>query len=128
VQPHDQSSERLAHIPVEESLELLRRSWQDSRFRLLDVRTPEEYTDHHIAGAALMNCYELDFLAQLEALPRENIYLLVCRSGNRSGRVLEAMRSLGFTEAYNMLGGMRRWHELGLPMVSGLEQGGLSAP
>jgi rhodanese-related sulfurtransferase len=45
--------------------------------------------------------------------------IFICRSGNRSGRVCEALESTR-ADSYNMVGGMQAWHASGLPMVSDL--------
>ena len=119
------SGGRLEHLAAEEFVEQLRLNLANPRLRLIDVRTPEEYANQHIPGAELMNCHDLDFLQRIAAEPRDSVYLLVCRSGNRSGHVLEAMRAMGFSEGYNMLGGMLAWAEMGLPVQQDARQGEL---
>ncbi|WP_265587712.1 rhodanese-like domain-containing protein [Sphingomicrobium arenosum] len=76
----------------------------------IDVRTPEEWAEGHVAGARLMPLADFD----PAALDGENV-VLYCRSGRRS---LEAATMLaehrGETVAH-MDGGFIAWDEAGFP-------------
>jgi rhodanese-related sulfurtransferase len=52
-----------------------------------------------------------------ERLPAAGTYLVICRSGNRSGRVVAALTATGI-DARNVAGGMQAWAADGLPVVS----------
>ena len=81
---------------------------------LVDVRRPDEYDGElgHIAGARLM---VLDTLPErLEELPKDRTIVFVCRSGGRSGRAAAFAKQSGYSDVYNMKGGMLRWNELKL--------------
>jgi rhodanese-related sulfurtransferase len=84
---------------------------------VLDVRTPEEFADGHLAGAVLVDFYDADFADQLSALDRDVPYLVYCRSGNRSGQALATMAQLGFDSAVDVDGGIVAWTGAGLPVV-----------
>lgn len=82
---------------------------------LIDVRQPEEFTGElgHIPGAKLL---VLDTLADhLDQLPRDKTIVFVCRSGGRSARAASIALSEGFSDVYNLKGGMLLWNELHLP-------------
>ena len=83
---------------------------------IIDVRTPEEYQAGHLNGAINLDYYSGGFLGRLKALDKSSTYLVYCRKGIRGGIVLEMMRSLGFKEVYNILGGLASWAEEGRPM------------
>jgi phage shock protein E len=83
---------------------------------VVDVRTPEEFAAGHIAGSSNVDFYAPDFLERLEGLDRDTPYFVYCRSGNRSASTIEAMRELGFTEVYELGGGVITWAEAGLPL------------
>ncbi len=85
-------------------------------FVLLDVRTPEEYSEGHIAGSDNIDFYETAFADSIAALDRDDSYVVYCRSGNRSGQTLELMRQLGFTDVTDVSGGIVAWQEAGLPL------------
>jgi rhodanese-related sulfurtransferase len=83
---------------------------------VLDVRTPEEYAAGHITGSDNIDFYAPDFLDRLDALDKDAPYFVYCRSGNRSATTIEAMRDLGFTEVYELGGGVVTWAEAGYPL------------
>ena len=82
-------------------------------FVVLDVRTQEEYGLGHLEGSKLLDFYRKDFSEQLSSLDRSGTYVLYCRSGNRSGKVLAQMKQLGFKEVYHIKGGYLAWKESG---------------
>jgi rhodanese-related sulfurtransferase len=86
-------------------------------FVLLDVRTPGEYRKGHIHGAKLLDYYHRDYLKRLKTLSRDKIYLLYCRTGNRSGRTLAVMDKLGFKQAAHLAGGIVAWQRKGYTLV-----------
>ena len=45
----------------------------------------------------------------LEALDKSKNYYVYCRSGARSAKACEIMNSIGFENAYNLLGGFLEW-------------------
>ncbi len=83
---------------------------------VLDVRTPEEFADGHIAGSANVDFYAADFLDRLDTLDKDTPYFVYCRSGNRSASTVQAMRDLGFSEVYELGGGVITWAEAGYPL------------
>ncbi len=97
---------------------LVRANASNPNFAILDVRTPGEYNPQHLVGAINRNYYDGDFEAQLDALDKNKIYLMHCRSGGRSGNTLPIMRKLGFREVYNMLGGIIAWNRANLPTTA----------
>jgi len=81
---------------------------------LIDVRRPDEFTGElgHIPGAKLLTLDELP--AKLETLPKDKPIVFVCRSGGRSAQASAFALDNGFTDVYNMKGGMLLWNEYGL--------------
>jgi len=84
-------------------------------FVLLDVRTPEEYSEGHIAGSDNIDFYESVFADNIAQLDRDASYVVYCRSGNRSGQTTELMKQLGFTDVTDISGGIVAWQSDGLP-------------
>ncbi|MEL6981607.1 MAG: rhodanese-like domain-containing protein [Actinomycetota bacterium] len=84
---------------------------------VLDVRTPEEFAEGHLADATLVDFYTEDFADQLAALDPDVPYLIYCRSGNRSGQTLALMEELGFTDVADVDGGILAWADAGLPVT-----------
>jgi len=84
---------------------------------ILDVRTPDEFSEAHLEGAVLVDFYDEDFADQLGALDPDVPYLVYCRSGNRSGQATALMKDLGFADVANVDGGITAWVDAGLPVV-----------
>ncbi len=82
---------------------------QNGEYVILDVRTSEEHNDKKIAHSMQLDCYAPDFQAQLEQLDKDKVYLVYCRSGNRSGQTMDMMKNMGFGEVYNLDGGIIGW-------------------
>lgn len=94
------------------------RAWlEEASPVLLDIRTPDEYAQERLKGAALLDFYAPDFVEKLGLLDKSAKYLIYCRSGNRSGKALETMGQLGFTEAHHIEGGITAWTAAGYPTV-----------
>ena len=92
--------------------EFLKKYHQTEGAVLIDVRTQEEADQGMIDGAMVMDFYSDDFEAQVKQLDTNKPYFLYCRSGGRSGEALKIFESLGFEEAYNMLGGYRAYSKM----------------
>ena len=82
----------------------------DEQAVILDVRTPEEVEEGHIPGAIHIDFYlGQGFLDGLEELDPTKNYYVYCRSGNRSGQACAVMQSRGFSNTFNLPGGMLDW-------------------
>lgn len=64
---------------------------------VIDVRTPEEYDAGHIRDAQLLNIQADDFEAGVAALDPDGVYVVYCRSGNRSAVAAKQMEEAGLT-------------------------------
>ena len=85
---------------------------------LIDVRTKEEYEEGHLASAINYNIYDSDFLQNFnESAKEENVYLLYCRTDNRSRRAYNKLKDAGFKKVYYLIGGYTRWIQEGRPTV-----------
>lgn len=75
---------------------------------LLDVRSPGEFAEGHIAGAVNIPVQELE--SSLGSLPvdRNRPIVVYCRSGARSSRAKNVLLKAGFARVEN-LGGMSNW-------------------
>jgi len=84
---------------------------------LIDVRTPEEFQEGHLEGAKLINFYDTDFQEEIKKLDSAKKYVVYCRSGGRSSKSVSAMKKMGFTDVYNMSGGILAWKRAELELV-----------
>ncbi len=83
---------------------------------LVDVRTPAEFQESHIAGALLMNYYDPDFDDRACGLDTLKSILVYCRSGNRSSKAAALFTRCGFSRVYHLTGGLNAWNKEGLPV------------
>jgi len=77
---------------------------------VVDVREDEEVAAGMIPGARHIAMGTIP--ERLDDIPRDGEVILVCRSGNRSGRVYEFLESHGYRNTKNMTGGMLAWERL----------------
>jgi rhodanese-related sulfurtransferase len=103
-------------ISVKEVYDLIGKNKDNQDFIIIDVRTPQEFSNEHIGNALNLDYYSEKFRDELNKLDKEKTYLIYCRSGNRSGKALSIMKELTFREVYNMLGGVIQWKAEGYPL------------
>ena len=85
---------------------------------VLDVRTPQEFAEGHLAGAVNVDVSDAGFADQLATLDPAVDYAVYCRSGNRSQAALDAMREQGFASAAHLGGGISAWSAAGGAVVT----------
>ncbi len=83
---------------------------------IVDVRTPAEFRDGHLAGAVNMDFFGASFDSQILALPKDKPILLYCRTGNRSAGAYDVMEKEGITNILHMNEGITGWQKQGLPL------------
>lgn len=84
---------------------------KDDNHVILDVRTPNEWSEGIIENAHLINILEPQpFMEAINNLDKSKNYYVYCRSGVRSGQACQVMNSIGIETAYNLIGGMMEWN------------------
>jgi len=79
---------------------------QAGRLTLVDVRPQEERA---IASVAVAHATFDDGVEELEALPKDAPLAFLCHHGRRSAQAAEHFRALGFSNLYNVSGGIDAW-------------------
>ncbi|MCG8353603.1 MAG: rhodanese-like domain-containing protein [Chloroflexales bacterium] len=74
---------------------------------VVDVRTPLEYRSGHLPGARSLPLGS--FGMQDISLPPDRPLLLVCQHGPRSRIAAAMLARAGFTQLYELRGGISRW-------------------
>src|SRR6185369_10831642 len=82
---------------------------------LLDVRTPEEYSDGHLKGAVLIDYQDSTFETKVSKFDKNKPVYLYCRTDRRSEAAQEVMLKQGFKKVTNLKGGILAWQKAGLP-------------
>ena len=83
---------------------------------LIDVRDAQEYAAGHPLGARSVPLAELE--AKLPSVVKnKNLpVLLLCGTGTRARRAVDAAKKLGYENAQVIAGGMRGWSDANLPV------------
>lgn len=85
----------------------------DSSAMILDVRTPEEFSEGFIVGEAPtinINYFSNTFLAKAESIAKKDQALLVyCAAGGRSASACKDLKKAGFKKIYELEKGYNSW-------------------
>ncbi len=84
--------------------------------QIVDVREPDEWAATGVAlGAVLIPLGELEARAAAELAKDKPVYV-ICNSGNRSRTGSQILADLGYTQVYNVDGGIQAWLAAGYPV------------
>lgn len=108
-----------AVIDINAAYDMIQANKNNPDFVLIDVRTKEEFNIGHIEGAEMIDIYLPDFKARISKLDRNKKYLVYCRTARRSAEAAKLMKDLGFSEVYDMAGGITEWSTAKLPVIMG---------
>jgi rhodanese-related sulfurtransferase len=84
---------------------------------LVDIREPDEFVAGHVPGAINLPLSKLT----PAALPKrgDKTVVIMCRSGNRTSRLAQALPSVGRDDIVDYSGAMIDWTRRGGPIVKG---------
>lgn len=85
--------------------------------QLVDVRTPGEFNSGHIKNAENIDFNDRRFLREVSSLNKNKPTYIYCRSGGRSASAMQAMLVAGFSQVYNLNGGIKAWKAAKLPIT-----------
>jgi rhodanese-related sulfurtransferase len=92
----------------EQTIPLLKSDEVQANYILLDTREKEEYDISHLPGAIWVG-YD-DFQEErIDSIAKDQPVLVYCSVGYRSERIGERMKEQGFTQVYNLYGGIFDW-------------------
>src|SRR6266581_1423335 len=83
---------------------------------VLDVRDAAEYEKGHMLNARNIPLAELDARAAEFEKHKAKPVIVVCDTGNRSGRAAASLRKKGFERVFTLSGGIGAWQQAGLPV------------
>jgi rhodanese-related sulfurtransferase len=81
---------------------------------LLDVRTPQEYSQGRLAGSVLIPIGE--FERRIGEVPKNRTIVVYCAVGSRSKPVASLLAQRGYKDVYNMADGIVGWYRNGFPL------------
>jgi rhodanese-related sulfurtransferase len=86
----------------------------DSRWLIVDVRSPGEFASERIHGTQNIPLDELS--SRTGELARGTPLVCVCQSGQRSGQARDRLAAAGFEFVTSLQGGINAWKRAGLPL------------
>ena len=111
------SKQIIQDITAQEAFNLIQENKGNPDFVIIDVRTPEEFTDGHLEDAINIDFRSESFENEVSRLDKGNPYLIYCKSGGRSRGALDMMVKLDFKEVYHLSVGIIVWQEEGFPVT-----------
>lgn len=90
--------------------------------QLIDVRTPGEFSEDHLANAINIDFNAADFEQKIQQLDKNKATFIYCLSGGRSSGALDVMTKLKFKEVYNMKGGIMQWKGDDYPIQNNMNE------
>jgi rhodanese-related sulfurtransferase len=75
-------------------------------FQLIDVRETFEYEMSNIGGE---NIPLAGILIETDRISKDKLVIVHCRSGKRSAMAIMQLERLGYTNLYNLKGGILAW-------------------
>jgi len=105
-QEADLPTQQLEQITVE-TLHSMRHD-----LKILDARDQSEWEEGHIKGAIHIPYYFL--VERLQELANTQPLAVICASGQRSSIACSLLQKHGFTQLFNVVGGMEAWDDAGL--------------
>ena len=92
------------------SPEEFRTQIEKNNLQLVDVRTPAEFKGGHINGAINIDFFSGKFKLKFDKLDKHKPVYMYCRSGGRSRQASRKLHAMGFTEIYDLKGGILKYH------------------
>jgi rhodanese-related sulfurtransferase len=89
---------------------------QTGAVQVVDVRNDDEVARGVIAGSMHIQLNSLPM--RIHELKPEIPIVFYCHSGVRSAHACAYMAEHGFTQLYNLRGGILAWNKTGFPLVS----------
>lgn len=83
--------------------ELKKKLDNSEEFQLIDVREPFEYEICNLNGELIPMGI---ILSETEKIARDKVVVIHCKSGGRSGAIVNELEKIGFTNLYNLKGGI----------------------
>jgi len=87
-------------------VELKKLKDSNADFQLIDVREEHELEISEIGGVHIAMAEVMD---NLDKISKDKQVVIHCRSGARSGAICQALEANGFTNVYNLKGGIIAW-------------------
>ena len=105
-------TEKFKYISVEEF-----DSFSLDEFKLVDVRTLEEFQSGHISRAINIDFFSTNFIDEIKEFNTSLNLILYCRTDNRSSKSAKILADNDFKNVYVIKGGIEEWISQGILSV-----------
>lgn len=82
---------------------------------VLDVRTPGEVAQGKVKGATVIDITQGNFNEKAAELDKTKPIYVYCKMGGRSANASQKLIDMGYTQVYNVEGGITAWNAKGFP-------------
>jgi phage shock protein E len=83
---------------------------------VIDVRTPEEFSEGYIPTATNIDIYNDDFETRVTKLDKSKEIYVYCQAGGRSSDAAKILQNKGY-KVYNLEDGFSDWKKKGFPVM-----------
>ena len=104
-------TEKFKYISVQEF-----DSFSEDEFKLVDVRTLEEFQSGYISRAINIDFFSTNFIDEIKEFDTSLILILYCRTDNRSSKSAKILAENDFMNVYVIKGGIEEWISQGNPV------------
>ncbi len=108
-------------VPTIKTQEVSKALDEGEELILLDAREKEEYTISHIKDARYVG-YDFFNKSKIKDIDKDKKIVVYCSVGYRSCKIGEKLKAMGYSNVYNMYGGIFDWVNQGYPVVDKKDQ------
>lgn len=92
---------------------------EDSTLQLIDVRSKDEYGVTHLKSSQNICVTTPGFKEKAAKLDKSLPVYVYCKKGGRSAQASQILADMGFTQIYDLQGGITNWESQELETVKG---------
>ncbi len=104
-------SQNYSALQPQEAIRLMNQGAQ-----VLDLRSSEAFAAGHIAGARNFSAEQLANAADTLKKYKEKPVIVYCDTGSQGTAAVKRLHGLGFTQVFNLRGGVAAWRAESLPL------------
>jgi len=86
---------------------------------VIDLRPAEQYAAGHLSGARRMDGEQILNAGEMLKKYKQRPLIVYDESGSLGGSAARQLKTLGFTQAFNLRGGLAAWRSDNLPLEKG---------
>jgi rhodanese-related sulfurtransferase len=110
----------VSHVSVQECTEL----YKEGNVSFIDVRETDELLVATFGMEDVLHFPMSSIVDTYQIIPKDRKVIVACMHGIRSVKVINFLRIKGWTDVYNLDGGMIEWVKKGLPYKSIIQEHG----